>query len=69
LSGVQDGKRTSDVVATTAAVIIFWPAAFLVKGDGQTAAELGRLKGEFEALERIAIEKNCRLRLEQKTRT
>lgn len=68
LSGVQDGKRTSDVVATTAAVIIFWPAAFLVKGDGQTAAELGRLKGEFEALEKIANEKNCRLRLEQKTR-
>jgi hypothetical protein len=69
LSGVQDGKRTSDVVATTAAVIIFWPAAFLVKGDGQTAAELGRLKGEFEALERVANEKNCRLQMQQKTRT
>jgi hypothetical protein len=27
-------------VATTAAVIIFWPAAFLVGGDKQTAAEL-----------------------------
>ena len=57
LSGVQDSKRTSDVVATTAAVILFWPAAFLVKGDGQTAAELARLKGEFDALERISIEK------------
>ena len=67
LSGVQDGKRTSDAVATTAAIIIFWPAAFLVKGDGQTAAELGRLKGEFEALEKVSIEKNCGLRLQQKT--
>ena len=59
LSGVQDSKRTSDVVATTAAVILFWPAAFLVKGDGQTAAELARLKGEFDALERASIEKRC----------
>lgn len=67
LSGVQDGKRTSDAVATTAAIIIFWPAAFLVKGDGQTAAELGRLKGEFEALQKVSIEKNCELRLQQKT--
>jgi hypothetical protein len=69
LSGVQDGKRTSDAVATTAAIIIFWPAAFLVKGDGQTAAELGRLKGEFEALEKVSIEKNCGLRLQQKSAT
>jgi hypothetical protein len=69
LSGVQDGKRTSDAVATTAAIVIFWPAAFLVKGDGQTAAELGRLKGEFEALERVANEKNCGLHLQQKTST
>ena len=67
LSGVQDGKRTSDAWATTAAIVIFWPAAFLVKGDGQTAAELGRLKGEFEALEKVSNEKNCDLRLQQKT--
>jgi hypothetical protein len=36
LSGVQDSKRTSDAVATTAAVVIFWPAAFFVGGDKQT---------------------------------
>lgn len=61
LSGVQDSKKTSDAVATTAAVILFWPAAFLVKGDGQTAAELARLKGEFEAVEKASIEKSCGL--------
>jgi hypothetical protein len=66
LAGVQDGKRTSDAWATTAAVVIFWPAAFLVKGDGQTAAELARLKGEFEALEKISIEKNCSTRFQSK---
>lgn len=61
---MQDDKRTNDAWATTAAVILFWPAAFLVKGDGQTAAELARLKGEFEAVEKVAIEKNCGLKFQ-----
>ena len=40
LSGAQDSQRTKDGVATTAAIVIFWPAAFFVGGDMQTAAEL-----------------------------
>src|SRR5215218_4049104 len=32
-SGAQDSQRTKDTVATTAAVVIFWPAAFFVGGD------------------------------------
>jgi hypothetical protein len=58
-SGEQDSKRTSDQVATTAAVVVFWPALFLMKGDGATAAELGRLKGEMDAIEQTSIRKNC----------
>ena len=61
LAGVQDANRTSDAWTTAGAIILFWPAAFFVKGDGQAAAELGRLKGEFDALERVSIEKNCGL--------
>lgn len=63
VSGVQDSKRSNDAVATGVAVVLFWPAAFMIKGDGHTAAELSRLKGEFEALERAAIEKNCGLQV------
>lgn len=59
VAGVQDQKRTNDQVATGVAIVVFWPAAFFVGGDGQAAAELARLKGEYEALEKIAIEKNC----------
>jgi hypothetical protein len=40
---------------TGAAIVLFWPAAFFVKGDGQNAAELARLKGEFEAIEQASI--------------
>jgi hypothetical protein len=61
VSGVQDEKASSDAVATGVALIIFWPAAFFIKGDGVTAAELGRLKGEADALERVSIQKNCGL--------
>ena len=66
VSGVQDGKRTSDAWVTAGAIVLFWPAAFFIKGDGNTAAELGRLKGEFEALEKASIEKNCNTRFQQR---
>jgi hypothetical protein len=62
---VQDQKVLIDVAATGVAVVVFWPAAIFVagegfiEGDGQEAPELARLKGEYEALEKIAIEKNC----------
>ena len=62
LSGVQNDKADGDAVATGVALVLFWPAAFLIKGDGQTAAELGRLKGEFETLEKVSIRKKCNIK-------
>ena len=59
LSGVQNKKASDDAVATGVALVVFWPAAFFIKGDKQTAAELGRLKGELEPLEKMSIQKNC----------
>ena len=62
-AGVQDSQKSQDGWVTAGAIILFWPAAFFIKGDGQNAAELARLKGEFEALERASIEKNCNLQI------
>lgn len=59
VAGVQDSKRTNDAVATTVGVVIFWPALLMMKGDGATAGELARLKGELEAIERMSIQKKC----------
>jgi len=59
LSGAQDSKRTQDGLATAAAIVVFWPAAFLIKGDGATAAELGNLKGQMTAIEQANIMKRC----------
>jgi hypothetical protein len=66
LSGAQDSQRTKDTVATTAAVIIFWPAAFLVGGDKQTAAELGQMKGQLNAIEQASIMKKCNIQFQGK---
>jgi hypothetical protein len=59
LSGVQDQKATNDAIVTGVAIVVFWPAAFLVGGNDQNTAELSRLKGEFETIEQVAIQKKC----------
>jgi hypothetical protein len=59
VSGAQDSKRTNDQIATGVAIVVFWPAAFFVGGDGPMAAELANLKGQMVAVEQAAIQKNC----------
>ncbi len=59
VAGVQNSKPTTDAVATGVGVVLFWPALFMIKGDGTTAAELARLKGEMEAIEQVSIRKKC----------
>ncbi len=59
LSGVQDQNAQDDAAATAVALVLFWPAAFFIKGDKANAAELSRLKGEMDALEVRSNEKNC----------
>jgi hypothetical protein len=66
LSGAQDSQRTKDGLATTAAVIIFWPAAFFVGGDKQTAAELANMKGQMIAVEQASNAKKCNIQFQGK---
>jgi hypothetical protein len=64
VSGAQDQKRTNDAVATGVAVVVFWPAAFFVGGNGQTAAELANLKGQMVAVEQASIQKKCNIQFQ-----
>ena len=59
VAGVQDSNATKDAVFTTVGIIIAWPVLFALKGDGQTASELARLKGQLDAIEQAGIRKNC----------
>ena len=55
-------KKTADNDAAQMGVglVLLWPALFFLEGgDGPQAAEYSRLKGEYEALESVAIEKKC----------
>ena len=65
LSGAQDQKRTNDQIATGVAIVVFWPAAFLVGGDGQVAAQLSQMKGQMVAIEQASIQKKCGIQFRQ----
>lgn len=65
VAGIQDEKSTNDAVAMGVGLVLFWPGLLFIKGDGTTAAELGRLKGEFDALEQASIQKNCGIQFQR----
>src|SRR5688572_18086195 len=65
VSGAQDSKRTNDAIATGVAIVVFWPAAFLVGGDGPVAAELAQLKGQMNAIEQASIQKRCGIQFQR----
>jgi hypothetical protein len=64
LSGAQDQKRTNDQIATGVAIVVFWPAAVLVGGDGQVAAQLAQLKGQMN-VEQASIQKKCGIQFQR----
>jgi hypothetical protein len=42
--------------------------AVFAKADGQAAAEWARLRSEFDALDRVSIEKDCNVQLAPRTK-
>jgi hypothetical protein len=62
---IRSGPTTK--VATGVAIVVFWPAAFFVGGDGPTAAELANLKGQMTAIERASIQKKCGIQFQRET--
>ena len=59
VAGVQSDTATKDAVAMGVGLVLFWPALFLLAIGSDKEEELARLKGEFEAVERAAIDKEC----------
>lgn len=60
LYGALDKEAGNDTAQMTIGLILFWPALFFLEGgDDARAAEYSRLKGQREALERAAIQKQC----------
>ncbi|HEV2898451.1 MAG TPA: hypothetical protein VGX71_11575 [Pseudaminobacter sp.] len=63
-AGIQNQKATGDAVAMTVGLAVFWPALFLMKGDGAQAAEVARLKGEMQALETASRRNGCNIQFQ-----
>lgn len=59
LGGQVDKTASDDAAQMGIGLVLFWPVLFALDGDTPQAQEYGRLKGEFEALEKAAIQKNC----------
>jgi hypothetical protein len=54
-----DEASSNDKALVGVGVLLFWPALFALGGTKEQEAEYGRLKGEYEALEKTAVQKNC----------
>lgn len=59
--GAQRKEAKNDAVATGVGVVLFWPALLFIGRGSGNEAEVARLKGEIEAIERASIEKNCNI--------
>lgn len=64
-AGLQDKKAGQDAAITAVGVVLFWPALFFNNGDGATAAEVARLKGEMQAIEDASRRKGCGFNFKQ----
>lgn len=43
-------------------LVLFWPALFMLEGgDGPEATEYARLRGEYNAIQEVSIQKRCQL--------
>ncbi len=55
-----DKKAGNDAAQMGIGLVLFWPALlFLEGGDGPEAAEYSRLRGEVDAMRRVAVLKEC----------
>ncbi len=64
VGGQVDQTASGDNAQMAIGMVLFWPALFFLDGDTPQAAEYGRLKGEFQALESAAIQKDCGFKIE-----
>jgi hypothetical protein len=58
VSGQQDSTAGKDAYMVGAS-LVFWPSLFFLAAGEDRKGELGRLKGEADALEQSAIAKQC----------
>ncbi|MGO4408990.1 MULTISPECIES: hypothetical protein [unclassified Brevundimonas] len=59
VTGHQRRQASNDAWAMGVGLVLFWPALFFLAGGNDKKEELGRLKGEYDALQSAAVQKQC----------
>ena len=52
-------RAKNDRAAMGVGMVLFWPSLFFLKGDSPEAAEYAQMKGEYDALRSISVQKKC----------
>jgi hypothetical protein len=58
-----DNSAKADKRNTAISALLFWPTLFFIDGDSPQGAEYAQLKGEYQALRTVAVQKKCALEL------
>lgn len=56
---IQRRHHTRDEIATTAGLVVFWPALLFIHGNDETTAEVAQLRGQMTAIEQVSAAKQC----------
>ncbi len=59
LAGRLDKAAENDKALVGVGMLLFWPALFALGGTKEQEAEYSRLRGEYEALQKVGNEKKC----------
>lgn len=59
LAGRLDKAAENDKALVGVGMLLFWPALFALGGTKEQEAEYARLRGEYDALGKVANEKKC----------
>jgi hypothetical protein len=54
-----ESSSKGDKRNTVIGAILFWPTLFFIDGDSPEGAEYAQLKGEYQALQTVAVQKKC----------
>lgn len=65
LGGQQEHAANTSDVEMGVGLVLLWPVLLFLDSNSAQAAEYARVKGEFEALDQKAIQKNCNLHIER----
>lgn len=57
----QENAANFDATMVTVSAVLFWPAALFTKGDGMSAANVAKLKGEMRAIREASEINGCGL--------